>query len=148
MRFCEIGKIAALLKAKILTEFDMQDLNTHTPDSRTSTIWRVTFKLAGCPTFLDGVVRLLWFGNTVIIKHTNVRHRVQCLQCGNLDHTLARCRFTDAQLRGPGSIVVTEENVRDLDDLVKPFSSLAELRNVASRRLHLQKALNRRLRRQ
>uniref|UniRef100_A0AAV1UJ31 LAGLIDADG endonuclease n=1 Tax=Peronospora matthiolae TaxID=2874970 RepID=A0AAV1UJ31_9STRA len=46
------------LKEKISTDFAMEDLDTHTPDSRTSTIWRINFKLAGCPTFLDGIVRL------------------------------------------------------------------------------------------
>uniref|UniRef100_M4BQQ0 Uncharacterized protein n=1 Tax=Hyaloperonospora arabidopsidis (strain Emoy2) TaxID=559515 RepID=M4BQQ0_HYAAE len=77
------------------------------------------FQACGLSDGLDGVVRLLWFGNTVIIKHPNVGRRLQCLQFGNLGHTLARCSFTDAQLRGPGSTVVTEEEVRDLDDLAR-----------------------------
>ena len=52
----------------------MDDMDTHTPESRTSTIWRVTFKLAGCPIFLDGVVGLIWFGTTIIVKHPSVGH--------------------------------------------------------------------------
>ena len=68
-RFSDIGKIAAFLKTNIPTDFDMDDMDTHTPNSRTSTIWKVTFKLAGCTTFFNGVVRLLWFGTTIIIKH-------------------------------------------------------------------------------
>ena len=51
-RFNDIGCIVAILKAKIPTDFDMQDLDDHIPDSRTSTIWRLAFKLAGCPTCL------------------------------------------------------------------------------------------------
>lgn len=42
-RFSDVGKIAAYLKEKIPTDFDMDDMDTHTPDSRTSTIWKVTF---------------------------------------------------------------------------------------------------------
>lgn len=138
-RFSDVGKIAAFLKKKIPTDFGMDDLDTHTPESRTSTIWRVTFKLAGCPTFLDGVVRLIWFGTTIIVKHPIVGHRLQCLQCGNLGHTLDRCSFTDAQLRGPGGIVVTEGDVRELEDLAKPFSTLEELKAMAAQRLQLQR---------
>ena len=138
-RFSDIGKLAAFLKVKIQTDFDMDDMDTHTPESRTSTIWRVAFKLAGCPTFLDGVVRLIWFGTTIIVKHPNVGHRLQCLQCGNLGHTVARCSFTDEQLRGPGGIVVTEGDVRGLKDLAKPFSSVAELKNMAAQRLEVQR---------
>ena len=139
-RFSDVGRIAAYFKANIPTEFEMEDLDTHTPNSRTSTIWRVTFKLAGCPTFLDGIVRLLWFGTTIIVKHPNVGHRLQCLQCGNLGHTIARCGFTDALLRGPGGLVVKEADVRELEDLAKPFSSLDEIRAMAARRLTLQEA--------
>uniref|UniRef100_A0AAV1V7Y5 CCHC-type domain-containing protein n=2 Tax=Peronospora matthiolae TaxID=2874970 RepID=A0AAV1V7Y5_9STRA len=139
-RFVDIGRIAAFLKEKILTEFVMEDLDTHTPDSRTSTIWRVTFKLAGCPTFLDGIVRLLWFGTTIIVKPPNVGRRLQCLQCGNLGHTLARCTFTDLQLRGPGGVVVMEEDVKGLEDLARPFLSFEEIKEMAGRRLALQEA--------
>lgn len=58
-RFSDVGKTAACLKVDIPSDFDMDDMDTHTPDSRTSTICRVTFKLAGCPTFLNGVVRFI-----------------------------------------------------------------------------------------
>ena len=63
------------------------------------------------------------------MKHPNVGHRLQCLQCGNLGHTLGRCSFTAEQLEGPGGIVVTEGNVRELEDLAKPFSSVKELKH-------------------
>uniref|UniRef100_A0AAV1T5B8 Uncharacterized protein n=1 Tax=Peronospora matthiolae TaxID=2874970 RepID=A0AAV1T5B8_9STRA len=116
-RFSDVDKIAAFVKTKIPTDFDMDDMDTHTPNSRTSTIWRVTFKLAICPTFLNGA----------------------CLQRGNLDHTLVLCSFTDVQLRGPGAIVVSQEDVRGLDDLAIHFSSLAELKAMAGKRLQLQK---------
>ncbi|KAF1784689.1 hypothetical protein GQ600_6042 [Phytophthora cactorum] len=54
----------------------------------------------------------------------NVGHRLQCLQCGNVGHTIARCRFTDDQLKEPGAVVVTEADIQELEDLAKPFSSL------------------------
>ena len=118
----------------------MEDLDTHTPDSRTFTIWVVTFKLEGCPTFLDGIVQLLWFGTTIIVKHPKVGHRLKCLPCGNLGHTIARCGFTDAYLQGPGGLVVKEADVRELEDLAKSFSSLDEIKAMAARRLTLQEA--------
>lgn len=139
-RFNEIGRIAAFLQAKIPTEFEMEDLDTYNPNSRTSTLWRVTFKLAGCPTFLQGVVRLLWFGTIIVIKHPNVGRRIQCLQCGNLGHTVARCRFTDEQLRGPRGVEVSEEEITHLEDLARPFSSLEEMKTMADKRLKLQQA--------
>ena len=37
-RSSDIGKLAAFLKEKISTDFDMDDTNTHTPESRTSSI--------------------------------------------------------------------------------------------------------------
>ena len=137
-RFNDIGRMAAYLQANIPTEFDMDDMDTHKPDSRTSTVWSVTFKLAGCPTFLDGVVRILWFGTTIIIKHPNVGYRLQCLRCGHLGHTLSRCGSTEEQLRGPGGIVVKEEDIRELEDLAKPFGSLDEIRSMAAQRVQLQ----------
>ena len=113
-RSSDVGRISAYFKAKIPIGFEMEDLDTHVPESCTSTIWRVTFKLPGCTTFLDGVVRLLWFGTTIIVKHPNVGHRLQCLQCGKLGHTIARCNFIDALLRGPGGVVVTEKTCASL----------------------------------
>uniref|UniRef100_A0AAV1VGC9 CCHC-type domain-containing protein n=1 Tax=Peronospora matthiolae TaxID=2874970 RepID=A0AAV1VGC9_9STRA len=101
-RFDDIGRIAAYLRSKIPTDFELEDMDTCTPNSRTSTAWKVTFHLAGCPTFLQGVVRLLWFGTPIIVRHPDVGRRLQCLQCGTLGHPASRCQFTDAQLRGAG----------------------------------------------
>lgn len=42
-RFNEIGRVAAYLKSKIPTEFDLEDMDTCNPNSRTSTVWKVTF---------------------------------------------------------------------------------------------------------
>ena len=39
-----------------------------------------------------------------------------------LGHRIARCHFTDALLMGPGGLVVTEEDVRELEDLANPFT--------------------------
>uniref|UniRef100_A0AAV1UKQ2 Uncharacterized protein n=1 Tax=Peronospora matthiolae TaxID=2874970 RepID=A0AAV1UKQ2_9STRA len=113
-------------------------MDTHKPDLMTSTVWSVTFKLAGCPTFLDGVVRILWFGTTIIIKHPNVGCRLHFLRCGHLGHTLSRSGSTEEQLRGPGCIVVKEEAFRELEDLAKPFGSLDEICSVAAQMLQLQ----------
>ena len=118
-RFSDVGKIEAFFKTKIPTDFDIDDMDTYTPNSRTSTIWKGTFN------------------TTIIIKQPSVGHRLQCLQC--LGHTLAQCSFTDAQLRGPGAIIVSEEDVQGLEDLAIPFSSLAELKAMAGQRLQLQK---------
>ena len=58
-RFNEIGRVAAYLKSKIPTEFDFKDLNINFPTSQTSTSWKVTFRLYGCPLYLQGIVRIL-----------------------------------------------------------------------------------------
>ena len=139
-RFNEIGRVAAYLKSKIPTAFEFEDLDTYCPMSRTSTSWRVTFQLSGCPTFLQGIVRLLWFGTPIILQHPDVGRRLQCLQCGELGHTAARCGYTDIQLKGPGGIEVHESDLSNLADLAKPFSSVAEMRRMAADRLTVQKS--------
>ena len=128
---------AALLKAKIPSEFELEVMDTPNPESNTPTVWRVTFKLAGCPTFLHGVVRVLWFGKMIVVKHPTVGHRLQCRQCGNLGHPLARCSFTDDQLKVSGGILVTEDGIQGLADLAKPFSSIKEMKSMAAKRLQL-----------
>ena len=65
---------------------------------------------------------------------------LQCLQCGTIGHPAARCQFTDAQLKGPGAIEVTEAELQDVEDLAKPFLSPEEMREIASKRLQLQRA--------
>uniref|UniRef100_A0AAV1TDY3 Uncharacterized protein n=1 Tax=Peronospora matthiolae TaxID=2874970 RepID=A0AAV1TDY3_9STRA len=114
-RYMDIGRFTAFLTAHTSPEFDLEPLGTCTPDSRTSTVWRLTIQLAGCPDFLRDVVRLLWFG-----------------------HTMARCGFSTEQLRGPGSIVASEEEVPQLEDLAAPFRCFAEMRDIAAQRIRLQ----------
>uniref|UniRef100_A0AAV1TMW8 CCHC-type domain-containing protein n=1 Tax=Peronospora matthiolae TaxID=2874970 RepID=A0AAV1TMW8_9STRA len=139
-RFDDIGRIAAYLRSKIQTEFELEDMDTCTPNSRTSTAWKVTFHLAGCPKFLQGIVRLLWFGTPIIIRHPDVGRRLQCLQCGTLGHPAGRCQFTEAQLRGPGGVEVIEADLQAVEDLAKPFSSPDEMRQMAMRRLQVQQS--------
>ena len=115
----------------------MEDLDICTPNSRTSTVWRLTVELAGCPDFLRGVVRVIWFGRQIVLKHPEVGLRLQCLACGELGHTMDRCRFTEAQI-GPGSRVAIDREIAALQDLAKIFHSLDEIKETASRRLHLQ----------
>ena len=134
-RFHDIGKLMAFLRTNIQTPFEVEDMDTCTPTSRTSTVWKLTFQLAGCPTFLQGVVRIMWFGAILIVSHPNVGRRFQCLQCGNIGHPIARCSFSDAQLRGPGAIVVAEQDIAGLGDTARPFASLKELRDTVRARI-------------
>uniref|UniRef100_A0AAV1TTE6 Uncharacterized protein n=1 Tax=Peronospora matthiolae TaxID=2874970 RepID=A0AAV1TTE6_9STRA len=60
-RYMDIGRFTAFLTAHISPEFDLEPLDTCTPDSRTSTVWRLTIQLAGCPDFLRDVA-ILWQG--------------------------------------------------------------------------------------
>ena len=69
----------AFLWNKIQTPFEVEDMDTCTPASRTSTMWKLTFQLSGCPIFLQGVVRIIWFGAILVVSHPNVGRRVQCL---------------------------------------------------------------------
>ena len=48
----------------------------------------------------------------------------------NIGHTIARCNFSDAQLRGPGAIVAAEQDIAGLGDTAHPFASLQELRDT------------------
>lgn len=137
-RFTDIGRLVAYLQQHITVTFEMEDLDTCTPESRTSTVWRLTAQTAECPDFLRGIVRIVWFGRTLVLKHPSVRHRLQCLRCGNLGHTMIRCRYTDTQLLGNGSRIAQEHDVAKLDDLAKPFASLEEVKLLAAKRLAIQ----------
>lgn len=59
------------------------------------------------------------------------------MQCGNLSHTAGRCRFTDEQLQGPGTIVAMDEEFQQLEDMAKPFVSMKEMTKMADKRLSL-----------
>ena len=125
----------AFLQNKIQTPFEVEDMDTCTPASRTSTMWKLTFQLSDCPIFLQGAVRVIWFGAILVVSHPNVGRRVQCLQCGNIGHTIARCIFSDAQLRGLGAIVAAEQDIAGLGDIARPFASLQELRDTVRARI-------------
>lgn len=118
-------------------------MNTCTPNSRTSTVWRLTVKTAECPDFLRDIVRILRNGWPLVLQHPDARQRLQCLRCGNMGHTVARSRYTDSQLTGPGGRVATEQEVARLEDLAKPFVSLEEVKQTAVKRLALQEAADR-----
>ena len=134
-RLTDIERLTAYFQAHIAAEFGLDDLDICTPNSRTSTVWRLTIHLAGCPDFLRGIMRIIWFGQAIILKHPEVGRRLQCLYCGALGHPMARCRFTEAQLSGPGSRVATEREVVRLEDLATPFRSLDEIKEMAASRL-------------
>uniref|UniRef100_A0AAV1TWG6 CCHC-type domain-containing protein n=1 Tax=Peronospora matthiolae TaxID=2874970 RepID=A0AAV1TWG6_9STRA len=117
-RFDDIGRIAAYLRSKIPTDFELEDMDTCTPNSRTSTAWKTP----------------------IIVRHPDVGRRLQCLQCGTLGHPASRCQFTDAQTRGPGGLEVHEAELLAVEDLAKPFSSPTEMRKMAQRRLLVQQS--------
>ena len=83
-------------------------------------------------------MRLDWFGIMIVIKHPAVGRQLQCFKCGTLGHTIARCGYTAEQLRGNGCLVATEQEIVALDDVAKPFATLAEIKEAASlrRRIH------------
>ena len=81
-RFTDISLLIAYFEAHIAAGVELDDMDTCTPNSLTSTVWKLTVKLAGCPDFLCGVVRLIWYGSTIILKHPEVGNRLQCLHCG------------------------------------------------------------------
>jgi hypothetical protein len=131
-------RLTAFLHAHIAAAFDMDDMDICTPEPWTSTVWRMTMKTAECPAFLRGIVRIVWFGWSLVLMHPNMQKRMQCLRCGNLGHPIARCSYTDAQLRGPGSPVASDQEVAKLEDLAKPFASMAEIKEAATKWLALQ----------
>ncbi|KAG1690420.1 hypothetical protein DVH05_028096 [Phytophthora capsici] len=102
-RFTDLGLLAEYLQQHISTKFDLDPMDTCRPESRTATVWRLSLHTAECPDFLRGIVRIVWYGRTLVLQHPSARQRLQCLQCGNLGHTMVRCRYTDSQLQGPGS---------------------------------------------
>uniref|UniRef100_M4C008 Uncharacterized protein n=1 Tax=Hyaloperonospora arabidopsidis (strain Emoy2) TaxID=559515 RepID=M4C008_HYAAE len=134
-RFTDVSRLTAYFEAHIAAGVELDDMDTCTPNSLTSTVWKLTVKLAGCPDFLCGVVRLIWYGSTIILKHPEVGNRLQCLHCGDVGHPMARCRYDADQIRGPGSRVATEQEVAGLEDLAVPFGSMAEVKQMASLRL-------------
>lgn len=85
----------------------------------------------------------MWYGRPLVLQHPDARQRLPCLRCGNFGHTVARWRYTESQLTGPGSRVAAELEVARLEDLAKPFASLDEMKQIAARRLALQEEADR-----
>ncbi|CAI5705660.1 unnamed protein product [Peronospora effusa] len=137
-RFTDIGRLSAYFQEHIAAENELEDMDTYTPDSRTSNVWKLTVRMARCPKFLREIVRIIWNGQTIILKHPDIGRRLQCWRCGNLGHTEAKCRYTEAQLHEPGSRVATEQEIAGLEDLAKPFTSFEEMKEVVAKRLLLQ----------
>jgi len=139
-RFTDVGRLLAYLQKHVKVEFDLEDRGIGTPNSRTSTVWRMTMKSAKCPEFLRGIVRLMWFGRALILKHPYARQGRQCFKCGTQGHVMAQCNFTGEQLKGSGSRVAEEQEVAELEDLARPFANLAEVKASAAQRLKVQEA--------
>ncbi|ETL95253.1 hypothetical protein L917_06915 [Phytophthora nicotianae] len=138
-RFTDLGLLEEYFQQHILTKFDWDPMDSCRPESRTATVWRLSVHTAECPDFLRGIVRIVWYGRTLVLQHPNARQRQQCLHCGNLGHTMARCQYTESQLLGPGSRVALEQEVAKLVDRTKPFASLDEVTEIVNKRLEIQK---------
>ena len=81
---------------------------------------------------LARVVRLIWFGRPIILKHPEVGLRLQCLYFGDVGHPMARCGYTEAQLLGPGSRITIVREEAGLEDMATPFGILAEINKTAA----------------
>ncbi|ETN10696.1 hypothetical protein PPTG_09789 [Phytophthora nicotianae INRA-310] len=138
-RFTDLGLLEEYFQQHILTKFDWDPMDSCRPESLTATVWRLSVHTAECPDFLRGIVRIVWYGRTLVLQHPNARQRLQYLHCGNLGHTMARCQYTESQLLGPGSRVALEQEVAKLVDRTKPFASLDEVTEIVNKRLEIQK---------
>lgn len=56
--FMDISRLTAYFQKLIAAEFDLEYMDTCTTSSQTSSVWRLTVKMAGFPGFLRGMVRL------------------------------------------------------------------------------------------
>ena len=52
-RFVEIGKMSAFFSKHSPAFHVLKTINTCTPESRASNVWKLTFRLSGCPQFLQ-----------------------------------------------------------------------------------------------
>ncbi|KAG3043623.1 hypothetical protein PC121_g22435 [Phytophthora cactorum] len=86
-------------------------------------------------TYSDWTVRATAIGHELLTTKWAFKEIIRKMS----RHTIARCRFTDDQLKEPGAVVVTEADIQELEDLAKPFSSLEEMKQMAEKRLNLQK---------
>ncbi|KAI9989109.1 hypothetical protein PInf_022846 [Phytophthora infestans] len=82
------------------------------------------------------------YGRTRSESHwcLNIQQLEQCLQCGNVGHTMVRCRYTAEQLKGEGSRVASDTEVTKLEDMARPFASLSEFKKAAETRLSVHQA--------
>ncbi|KAL3667569.1 hypothetical protein V7S43_007123 [Phytophthora oleae] len=119
-RFMDIGRLTTYLQQNTAAEVKLEDLDVCTPNSKTSTVLKLTVKMAGCPEFLRGIIRIIWFGLTIILKHPNAS--------------------TLSISTGHGSRVAKEADVAELEDLAKPFATLEEVKTSAAQRLLIQES--------
>ncbi|EGZ24974.1 hypothetical protein PHYSODRAFT_404317, partial [Phytophthora sojae] len=85
-RFVEIGKLKAYLRKHIPMDFSMEPLDQCNPKAHLSSVWQLQFQLAGCPIFLEGIVRIHWFGHNLIVQHPRTPLRLLCRNCGGQGH--------------------------------------------------------------
>ncbi|KAI9985307.1 hypothetical protein PInf_004633 [Phytophthora infestans] len=124
-RFTDIGRLTAFLTKHLAVPFELVNMDSFTPNSMRTTAWTLRMKSAECPEYLRGIVRIIWFGRMLILKHPYARKQLQCYRCGNLGHLMARCQMSDEALKGDGSRVADDQQVASLDSLAKSFTSPA-----------------------
>ncbi|KAG1699175.1 hypothetical protein DVH05_014092 [Phytophthora capsici] len=89
-RVTDVGRLTAYFRKHLEVGFELEDRDANIPSSPETVYWQLTIKSAECPEFLRGIVRLLWFGRSLVLQHPYAKHRLQCYRCGTLGHTMAR----------------------------------------------------------
>ena len=130
--FMDIGRLTAFFTEHISAAVDLENLDACSPTSYTSTVWRLAVQLAGCLESLRGIVRIGWYGTYIVLKHSEVGRRQQCLGWRTFGHPMSRCGYSTEQLQGPGCVIATEVEVATVEDLAAPFHSFAGMHQVAS----------------
>lgn len=134
-RFTDIGRLTAFLTKHLAVPFELVNMDSFTPNSMRTTAWTLRMKSAECPEYLRGIVRIIWLGRMLILKHSYAKKQLQCFRCGNLGHLMARCQMSDEALKGVGSRVADDQQVASLDSLAKSFTSPADMKRSTEARL-------------
>ncbi|KAL3663659.1 hypothetical protein V7S43_011074 [Phytophthora oleae] len=130
-RTMDMSRLSAFLKKTLSVPFELYDMDIGGPHSSLSTSWELSCDLDGCPSALEGVVRILWFGSTIVVQHPTMRGLKRCLRCGAVGYPMRACNMSARALQGPGSLVATEAGVLSLHVEPRTYTSMTELRKAA-----------------
>ena len=75
--FTDVGRLSAYFVTHIASGFELEDLDTCTPNSWTSNVWKLTVHMQGAQNFCEQIFLII----------CEVGRRLQCLHCGNLGHS-------------------------------------------------------------